>query len=100
MLRCSASVSTAVNCNWKHNNTEIKDWHHSSLMLSNISLADEGSYTCEMKGNAGKAVASTAKLKILGTYVENVVTVVVHCLIQMSVFIFQITQSLWGLVLT
>ncbi|XP_065918161.1 basement membrane-specific heparan sulfate proteoglycan core protein-like isoform X2 [Dysidea avara] len=66
-LKCSASVSTAVNCTWKHNdtamNTNCSD--HLSLMLHNVSWTDEGSYTCEMIGNAGKPVTSTAKLKIL-----------------------------------
>ena len=74
-LKCSASVSTAVNCTWKHNdtamNTNCSD--HLSLMLHNVSWTDEGSYTCEMIGNAGKPVTSTAKLKILCMFI--VVTV-------------------------
>ena len=65
VLRCSASVSAAINCTWKHNDTPMKHRHHLSLKLHNVSLTDEGSYTCEMTGNAGNVVTSTAKLEVL-----------------------------------
>ncbi|XP_065918151.1 carcinoembryonic antigen-related cell adhesion molecule 5-like isoform X3 [Dysidea avara] len=66
-LRCSASVATSINCTWKHNDIAMNTNHsdQTSLMLHNVSLTDGGWYTCEIIGNAGKPVTSTAKLELL-----------------------------------
>ena len=68
-LRCSASVATSINCTWKHNDIAMNTNHsdQTSLMLHNVSLTDGGWYTCEIIGNAGKPVTSTAKLELLCT---------------------------------
>ena len=66
VMRCSTSVSTVVSCTWKHNKIVISKScsNNHSLTLPNVSLSDEGSYTCEIMGNAGKPVISTVKLEL------------------------------------
>ena len=67
VMRCSVSFSTAVSCTWKHNKIVISKScsNNQSLILPNVSLSDDGSYTCEIMGNAGKPVISTVKLELL-----------------------------------
>jgi len=64
-FRCSASVTTAVSCAWKHNDSVIKTNCQKSLILHIASPSDGGSYTCEIRGNAGKPLMSSAKVEIL-----------------------------------
>ena len=66
IFNCSVSVSSGVNCRWKHNNTMINSAGNDlSLKLPNVGIDDEGLYTCEIKGNTGKSLRRTSRLTVL-----------------------------------
>ena len=63
-LSCEAQSNTRVQYRWRKNGKVIESPNSSIITLHNISLKDEGAYSCEVSNNRGKAMSNVTIMKI------------------------------------